>query len=125
MVVTTKSALVLRDLDLLGAMAADRCAAMQLSIATLDSGLAWRLGPRAASPQRRLDVIHELTQAGIPTGVLVSPLPEPVPERELPHGYRMICLQIISTPNRLAGRCYARCRAEDLYPQSPRIAAMP
>jgi len=72
--VTTKSTLVLRDLDLLGAMAADRCAAVQLSIATLDAGLARCLGPRAASPQRRLDVIHELTQAGIPTGVLVSPL---------------------------------------------------
>lgn len=74
MAVTTKSALVLRDLDLLGAMVADRCAAVQLSIATLDAGLARHLEPCAASSQRRLEVIHELTQAGIPTGVLVSPL---------------------------------------------------
>lgn len=73
-VVTTKSALVLRDLDLLGAMAADRCATVQLSITTLDPDLARRLEPRAASPQRRLEAIHALTQAGIPVGVLVSPL---------------------------------------------------
>jgi len=48
--VTTKSTLVLRDLDLLGAMAADRCAVAQLSIATLDVELARHLEPRAAKP---------------------------------------------------------------------------
>jgi len=72
--VTTKSTLVLRDLDLLGAMAADRCAAVQLSIATLDVELARRLEPRAATPRRRLEAIRALAQAGISTGVLVSPL---------------------------------------------------
>jgi len=72
--VTTKSALVLRDLDLLGAMAADRCAAVQISIATLDAGLTRRLEPRAATPQRRLEAIRALAQVGISTGVLVSPL---------------------------------------------------
>jgi len=72
--VTTKSALVLRDLDLLGAMAADRCVAVQLSIATLDVELARRLEPRAATPQRRLETIRALAQAGISTGVLISPL---------------------------------------------------
>lgn len=72
--VTTKSALVLRDLDLLGAMAADQCVAVQISIATLDGELARRLEPRAASPKRRLEVVRELAQAGISTGVLVSPL---------------------------------------------------
>lgn len=72
--VTTKSALVLRDLDLLGEMAADRLAAVQISITTLDIGIARRLEPRAASPQRRLKAIRMLAEAGIPTGVLVSPL---------------------------------------------------
>jgi len=72
--VTTKSALVLRDLDLLGAMAADRYAAVQISIATLDAELARHLEPRAATPQRRLEAMRALAQAGISTGVLVSPL---------------------------------------------------
>jgi len=72
--VTTKSALVLRDLDLLGAMAADRCAAVQISIATPDADLARRLEPHAAAPKRRLEAVRALAQAGISTGVLVSPL---------------------------------------------------
>ncbi|MCG6860327.1 MAG: PA0069 family radical SAM protein [Chromatiaceae bacterium] len=72
--VTTKSALVLRDLDLLAEMAAERLAAVQISITTLDSDLAGRLEPRAASPKRRLEAIAELSRAGVPTGVLVSPL---------------------------------------------------
>jgi len=72
--VTTKSALVLRDLDLLRAMAAERLAAVQISITTLDVDLARRLEPRAASPKRRLEAIGELASAGIPVGVLVSPL---------------------------------------------------
>jgi len=73
-VVTTKSALVLRDLDLLADMAARRLAAVQVSLTTLDPELARRLEPRAAAPQRRLEVIAALAAAGIPTGVLVSPL---------------------------------------------------
>ena len=72
--VTTKSALVLRDLDLLAEMAADRLAAVQISITTLDVDLARRLEPRAAAPKRRLEAIAELVQAGVPAGVLISPL---------------------------------------------------
>jgi DNA repair photolyase len=72
--VTTKSALVLRDIDLLAEMAAEGLAAVQISITTLDGALARRLEPRAASPKRRLETIAELASAGIPTGVLVSPL---------------------------------------------------
>jgi DNA repair photolyase len=72
--VTTKSALVLRDLDLLADMAAEGLAAVQISITTLDTGLARRLEPRAASPKRRLEAIGELARTGVPTGVLVSPL---------------------------------------------------
>lgn len=81
--VTTKSALILRDLDLLGAMAADGCVAVQLSITTLDAGLARRLEPRAASPQRRLEVMRALARAGISVGVLVSPLIPGLTDQEL------------------------------------------
>jgi DNA repair photolyase len=72
--ITTKSALVLRDLDLLAPMAAQRLAAVLVSVTTLDRDLARRLEPRAATPQRRLEVIATLAGAGIPVAVLVSPL---------------------------------------------------
>ena len=73
-VVTTKSALVLRDLDLLGPMAERRLAAVLISVTTLDAGLARRLEPRAASPRRRIEVIRCLAASGVPVGVLVSPM---------------------------------------------------
>jgi DNA repair photolyase len=72
--ITTKSALVLRDLDLLVPMAEQQLAAVQVSITTLDPLLARRLEPRAASPERRLEVVRALARAGVPVGVLVSPL---------------------------------------------------
>lgn len=72
--VTTKSALVLRDLDLLAAMAEHRQAAVLISITTLDPALARRMEPRAASPLRRLEVIRMLSAAGVPVAVLVAPL---------------------------------------------------
>lgn len=72
--VTTKAAAVLRDLDLLAPMADRRLAAVQVSITTLDRELARRMEPRAAAPQRRLEAIRELSRAGVPVGVLVSPL---------------------------------------------------
>ena len=72
--ITTKSALILRDLDLLAAMAQRRLAAALISITTLDRGLARRMEPRAAAPVRRLEVIQRPAQAGVPVGVLVSPL---------------------------------------------------
>jgi DNA repair photolyase len=72
--ITTKSALVLRDLDLLVPMAERRLAAVLVSVTTLDRALARRLEPRAAAPERRLEVIRGLARAGVPVGVLVSPL---------------------------------------------------
>jgi len=72
--IVTKSALVERDIDLLGPMAARNLARVYVSIGTLDRTLARRLEPRAASPQRRLDTIRALATAGIPCGVLVAPV---------------------------------------------------
>jgi DNA repair photolyase len=72
--ITTKSSLVLRDLDLLQALAAERLAAVQVSVTTLDAKLARLLEPRATAPRRRLRAVAELAAAGVPTGVLVSPL---------------------------------------------------
>jgi len=85
--VITKSALVERDLDLIAPLAAQRLAAVYVSITTLDDPLARVMEPRAASPQRRLRCIETLARAGVPVGVSVSPvipfLNEPELERIL------------------------------------------
>lgn len=72
--IVTKSALIERDLDLLHAAAAQRLVSVVFSITTLDRALARRLEPRAAAPQRRLDAVKTLSDAGIPVSVLVAPL---------------------------------------------------
>jgi len=72
--IVTKSALVLRDLDILSAMAKRNLVKVSLSITTLDRGLARRMEPRAATPVRRLEAIEGLAQAGVPTGVMAAPM---------------------------------------------------
>lgn len=72
--IVTKSALIERDLDLLAPMAGTHLVKVFVSINTLDRGLARRLEPRAASPQRRLDVLRALSREGVPCGVMVAPV---------------------------------------------------
>ena len=83
--IITKSSLVERDIDLIAPMAAQRLAAVYVSITTLDGELARKLEPRAASPQRRLRTIETLARAGIPVGVSVSPIIPFLNEPELEH----------------------------------------
>ncbi|HLS86569.1 MAG TPA: PA0069 family radical SAM protein [Burkholderiales bacterium] len=72
--IVTKSALVERDLDILVPMARRNLVKVFVSVGTLDRVLARRLEPRAASPQRRLDVIRRLNGSGVPCGVMVAAL---------------------------------------------------
>jgi DNA repair photolyase len=72
--IVTKSALVTRDKDILGRMASQGLAKVALSITTLDRRLARAMEPRAATPGRRLEAIRELSEAGIPTSVMVAPI---------------------------------------------------
>ena len=72
--IVTKSALVERDLDLLAPMAQKNLVKVFVSIGTLDRTLARKLEPRAASPQRRLDVLSALSEKKIPCGVMVAAL---------------------------------------------------
>jgi DNA repair photolyase len=69
----TKSSAVERDLDLIAPMAADRLAAVYLTITTLDGEVARKLEPRAAAPYRRLRTVRALADAGVPVGVSVGP----------------------------------------------------
>ena len=72
--IVTKSALVLRDLDILARMAERRLAKVALSVTTLDVELARKMEPRAATPMRRLETLRRLTQVGVPTTALVAPV---------------------------------------------------
>ncbi|NNG03945.1 MAG: PA0069 family radical SAM protein [Inquilinus sp.] len=81
--IVTKSSLVLRDLDILGPMAAKRLARVAVSVTTLDRGLARRLEPRAATPPRRLAALKVLTAAGVPTTVMAAPMIPGLNDHEL------------------------------------------
>ncbi|MBR0657558.1 PA0069 family radical SAM protein [Plastoroseomonas arctica] len=72
--IVTKSAGVLRDVDILGRMARLNLVQVCLSVTTLDPRLARIMEPRAASPARRLAALRALTDAGIPAGVLAAPM---------------------------------------------------
>nr|WP_294514099.1 PA0069 family radical SAM protein [uncultured Rhodopila sp.] len=72
--IVTKSAGVLRDLDILTSMAQRNLVRVHMSVTTLDPRLARVMEPRAATPARRLQAVAELTRAGVPTGVLAAPM---------------------------------------------------
>jgi DNA repair photolyase len=81
--VVTKSALVLRDLDLLADLAREGLASVAVSITSLDANLKRTLEPRTASPQARLRTLAALHAAGVPTGVLVAPVIPALTDHEL------------------------------------------
>ena len=81
--IVTKSALVTRDIDILAPMAERKLARVALSVTTLDRKLANRLEPRASTPDRRLAALEELSQAGIPTTVMVAPVIPALTDAEL------------------------------------------
>jgi DNA repair photolyase len=81
--IVTKSALVLRDLDLLADLAKDQLVSVMLSITSLTNDIKRTLEPRAASPQARLRVIQELALAGVPVGVLVAPVIPAITDHEI------------------------------------------
>ena len=72
--IVTKSALIQRDLDILGPMADMGLFSAAVSVTTLDRRLARAMEPRAATPTKRLDTIRALTAAGVPVSVLVAPI---------------------------------------------------
>jgi DNA repair photolyase len=81
--IVTKSALVLRDLDILAPMAARGLAQVCVSVTTLDRDLARKMEPRATTPPRRIETIRALAAAGVPTGVMASPMIPGLNDHEL------------------------------------------
>lgn len=82
--IITKNVLVTRDLDILRELAAHQAVHVNISITTLDSELARKLEPRAASPRQRLEAIETLAKAGVPVGVLVAPAIPAINDHDIP-----------------------------------------
>ena len=72
--IVTKSVLVLRDVDILGRMAAKGLAKVALSVTSLDRRLSRSMEPRASAPEKRLAAIRGLAEAGVPVGVMIAPV---------------------------------------------------
>jgi len=81
--IVTKSALVLRDLDILARMAKRNLAKVAISVTTLDPKLARVMEPRATTPPRRLDALRRLAAAGVPTSVMVAPVIPAINDAEI------------------------------------------
>jgi len=73
-VIVTKSALILRDIDILKSMAERGLVKVGISVTTLDRKLARSMEPRASTPTKRLEAIKALSEAGIPVAVMMAPV---------------------------------------------------
>ncbi len=81
--IVTKGTLIERDLDILAPMASNGLVRVGISLTTLDRDLSRRMEPRAPSPQRRLGMIRNLTEAGVPVRVMTSPIVPGLTDHEL------------------------------------------
>ena len=81
--IVTKSALVLRDLDILARMAQRDLVKVAISVTTLDAKLARTMEPRASTPPRRLEALRQLVKAGVPASTLVAPVIPAINDAEI------------------------------------------
>src|SRR5881394_3347322 len=81
--IVTKSALVLRDIDILSRMARRNLVKVALSVTSLDPKLARIMEPRAATPARRLETVRRLSEVGVPTSVMVAPVIPAINDMEI------------------------------------------
>ena len=81
--IVTKSALIVRDIDILSRMAARGLAKVAISVTTLDRKTARKMEPRAATPPKRLEAIQALTAAGIPVTVMMAPIVPAINDHEI------------------------------------------
>nr|WP_278526471.1 PA0069 family radical SAM protein [Brucella anthropi] len=81
--IVTKSALVVRDIDILSRMAEKGLAKVALSVTTLDAHLSRTMEPRASTPTLRLQAIRKLADAGIPASVMMGPVIPGINDHEI------------------------------------------
>ncbi len=82
--IVTKNALVTRDLDILTELARHRCVRVAVSVTTLDAELAGKMEPRTSTPAARLAALAKLSEAGVPTLVMVAPVIPGLNDSEIP-----------------------------------------
>jgi DNA repair photolyase len=82
--IITKNSLILRDLDLLKKLNDLNLVHVNISITTLDEKLRQKLEPRTASAKKRLDVVKQLSDAGIPVNVMLAPIIPALNDFEIP-----------------------------------------
>ncbi len=80
----TKNFLVTRDIDYLKELAKYSAAGVLISITTLDNELCAKMEPRTSRPEKRLEAIRHLAEAGIPVGVNVAPVIPGLTDFEVP-----------------------------------------
>jgi DNA repair photolyase len=81
--IVTKSALVLRDIDILARLASRGLTRVAISVTTLDHRLARKMEPRASTPAKRIEAIRQLSAAGVPVAVMAAPLIPALNDSEL------------------------------------------
>jgi DNA repair photolyase len=81
--IVTKSALVMRDIDILSRMASRGLVKVAISVTTLDRAIARKMEPRAATPPRRLEAIRALSGAGVPVVAMVAPIVPAITDSEI------------------------------------------
>ena len=81
--IVTKSALVVRDVDILARMAGRGLVKVAISLTTLDRRIARKMEPRAATPLRRIEAIRALAQAGVPVAVMTAPIVPAINDSEI------------------------------------------
>jgi DNA repair photolyase len=104
--IVTKSALVLRDLDILARMAERNLVKVAISVTTLDANLARTMEPRASTPPRRLETLRQLVKVGVPASTLVAPVIPAVNDAEIERileavaatGVRHACYVLLRLP---------------------------
>jgi DNA repair photolyase len=82
--IITKNRLVTRDADLLGELGEFSCAAVNISVTSLDEKLQRVLEPRTSPPPARLEAMAKLRAAGVPVGVMVAPIIPGLTDHEMP-----------------------------------------
>ncbi len=81
--IVTKSALVLRDLDILTSMAERNLVKVAVSVTSLDGKLARAMEPRASTPAKRLEALRVLSSSGVPTVLMMGPIIPAVNDMEI------------------------------------------
>lgn len=82
--IITKNALILRDLDLLQALSKLNLVHVSLSITSLDEEVRMLMEPRTATYKRRVEVVRQLSAAGIPVNVMIAPIVPSINDHEIP-----------------------------------------